>query len=180
MTADWLTEPVTDDAPCGPDLELAEDDDFLDYYYEAEGRLPDRYVSAGPQLRADAPSPDRISDPRDVDLRGERSAIDGLLRRSRDLRLLSLRARWEALAQDPDGFADAVEGVAAVLGAFGDAVHPALPDRARDRRAALEALANPATVLQPLQYLPLTGDPDVTFRRIQVARGAVEPRAAET
>ncbi|MBM2578054.1 type VI secretion system ImpA family N-terminal domain-containing protein [Jannaschia sp. Os4] len=178
-TLEWLTEPVEADPPCGPDLELAEDDDFLDYYYDAEGRLPARYMDTGQSLGADGRPRDRLFDASSVDLAGERREIEGLLRRSRDLRPLSLLARWGALAWRTDVLADAVEGMAALVAAHGDAVHPALPERSRDRRGAIEALATPAHVIQPLNHLPLTGTGEVTWRRWQVAQGRVEPRAGE-
>ena len=178
-TLAWLTEPVEAEPPCGPDLELAEDDDFLDYYYDAEGRLPARYIDTGQTLGADGRPRDRLFDPASVDLAAERREIEGLLRRSRDLRPLSLLARWAALARRTDVLADAVEGMAALVAAHGDAAHPALPDRSRDRRGAIEALATPAHVTQPLNHLPLTGTGEATWRRWQVAQGRVEARAGE-
>ncbi|MEM8849589.1 MAG: type VI secretion system ImpA family N-terminal domain-containing protein [Pseudomonadota bacterium] len=176
---DWLTEPVTPDAPCGPDLEALDDEAFLDVYYDAEGRLPERYIRAGPQLDDQGRPLDILYDAAAVDITAERKEISALLRRSRDLRLLSLLARWEALAWRLDGLADTVQAMVALIAAHGDAVHPALPDRARDRRGAIEALAVPATILQPLAHLPLSGDRQVTWRRWLVAQGRVEPRPAE-
>ena len=43
MALEWLRDPISDDAPCGPDLEATDDNGFLDYYYEAESRMPERY-----------------------------------------------------------------------------------------------------------------------------------------
>ncbi|WP_179381031.1 type VI secretion system protein TssA [Jannaschia marina] len=179
MTLEWLTEPIDPEAPCGPDLERGDDEDFLDYYYDAEGRLPTRYITTGQTLGQDGRPTDRLYDAKDVDIAGERREIDALLKRSRDLRLLSLRARWEALAWQPAGLADAVEGMAALVAAHGDAVHPALPDRTRDRRAALEALTTQAQLIQPLHHYPLTGAREVTWRRWLVSQGRVEARPGE-
>ncbi|MDN3713666.1 hypothetical protein QWZ10_21415 [Paracoccus cavernae] len=47
MAWEWLQEPVTVAEPCGHDLEKSDDPDFIDYYFEAEGRLPDRYFTPG-------------------------------------------------------------------------------------------------------------------------------------
>ncbi|MEL6586150.1 MAG: type VI secretion system ImpA family N-terminal domain-containing protein [Pseudomonadota bacterium] len=179
MELAWLSDPVAADAPCGPDLELSDDDGFLDYYYDAEGRLPERYVTTGVELGANGRPTDRVFDAKAVDTKAERAEIESLLRASRDLRLLSLLARWEALAWNPVDLADAMEAMAAVTHTFGDAAHPALPDRARDRRAALEALCTPAHMLQPLHHLPLTGGRDVTWRRWLVTQGKVEARPGE-
>ena len=40
MRYDTLLDPISDDAPCGPDLEADGDDAYLDYYYEALGADP--------------------------------------------------------------------------------------------------------------------------------------------
>ena len=83
MAWDWLKQPVTETEPCGPDLEKSDDPDFLDYYFEAESRLPERYFTPGvPNLLGG--SEDQLFDPRTVLLRGETEAITGLLQRSRD------------------------------------------------------------------------------------------------
>ena len=42
-----LLDPVSPESPCGPDLERQDDPDFLDYYFEAESRLPERYFTPG-------------------------------------------------------------------------------------------------------------------------------------
>ena len=42
MKFEWLTEPTEDAAPCGPDLEAQDDEAFIAYYYEAEGRTWER------------------------------------------------------------------------------------------------------------------------------------------
>jgi hypothetical protein len=39
-------QPVSDDAPSGPDLELAGDGDFFNYTLPAESRLPTQYLDA--------------------------------------------------------------------------------------------------------------------------------------
>ncbi|KIT17897.1 ImpA family type VI secretion system protein [Jannaschia aquimarina] len=172
MALQWLTEPVDPDNPCGPDLEREDDDAFIEYYFDAEGRLPERYVTAG-MASGDGTVSDRLYDPKSVDLAAELKEIDGLLRRSRDLRLLSLRTRWQALARDTAGLAETLEGAAEAVGTFGEAMHPMTADAGRERRAALEAFAAAPTVLQPLQYLPLTGDDAVSWRRWQMASGRI-------
>ena len=56
-----LLDPVSPESPCGPDLERQDDPDFLDYYFEAESRLPERYFTPG--LSPDGRD-DRLFDPR--------------------------------------------------------------------------------------------------------------------
>lgn len=95
MKFEWLTDPTEDAPPTGPDLEAQDDDDFIGYYYEAEGRLPERYFTPG--LAPDG-SEDRLFDPRSISFAREAGQIADLLRRSRDLRLTSLLARFAVLS----------------------------------------------------------------------------------
>ena len=167
-----LLEPISPEMPCGPDLEARDDAPFLDYYFEAESRLPERYFTPG--LAADGQE-DRLFDPRTVDLRSETAAIDALLRRSRDLRLLSLLARFRILAGRLDLFAEALENIAALMARWPAELHPQGPER----RAAIEALnAQPSSVM-PLLHVPLLPNADVTLRRHMVATGKAAPRASE-
>ena len=182
MVLDWLKEPLSEDTPCGPDLEQADDPEFVEYYFEAEGRLPERYFIPGMRSGRDGEegSDDKLFDPKSVDIKKERATIDGLLKRSRDLRLLSLMARWEVLAGRTTGFADAIAGMADLLEAFPEAVHPVIAGSNSDRRGAIDNLATPVTSVIPLQYVSLTGEADVTFRLYQVATGTVTARAGES
>ncbi len=181
MALDWLKEPVSEDAPCGPDLDKTNDDAFVEYYFEAEGRLPERYFTPGMRIgrEGEEGSDDKLFDPKSVDIKKERAAIDALLKQSRDLRLLSLMARWEILAGRVTGFADAIAGMADLLDTFPDDVHPTVEKSNSDRRGAIDNLTTPVTTVIPLQYLSLTGQPDVTFRNYQVATGAVTARTSE-
>lgn len=167
MALEWIIDPVSDEAPCGPDLEQTGDPAFLAYYFSAEAGLPERYLLP------------RVFDPASVDLRRETTAITGLLKRSRDLRLLTLLARFEILAGRPKGFAEALEAIVALLEARPEAAHPALPKGAAQRRTALDNLCSTPWVVMPLQYLPLNGQAEVTLRRYQVANGQASPREGE-
>ncbi|WP_374427703.1 ImpA family type VI secretion system protein [Paracoccus sp. (in: a-proteobacteria)] len=172
MAAFNLLEPITPEMPCGPDLEQRDDPDFLDYYYEAESRLPERYFTPG--LAPDGRE-DRQFDPRSVDLAAETAAIHGLLKRTRDLRLVSLLARFQILAGKLEGFADTLEDMAAILGQWPDEVHP----RGADRRAAMDSLNSQPAVVMPLLHLPVLSNSELTLRRYMVATGKAEPRAGE-
>ena len=172
MAAFNLLEPISPEAPCGPDLEQRDDPDFLDYYFEAESRLPERYFTPG--LAQDGRE-DRQFDPRSVDLPTETAAIRGLLQRSRDLRLVSLLARFQILAGKLEGFADTIEDMAALMGQWPDEVHP----RGADRRAAIDALNSQPAVVMPLLHLPVLPNSEVTLRRFMVVSGKAEPRAGE-
>ncbi|AGT11491.1 type VI secretion system ImpA family N-terminal domain-containing protein [Paracoccus aminophilus] len=178
MALDWLLDPVTEEAPCGPDLERSDDGEFLDYYFEAEGRLPERYFTPGaPNLLGG--TEDLVFDPRSVQLKREVGAITALLQRSRDLRLLSLLARFQILAARPADFATTLEAMAELMAARLNEVHPQLDEGVSERRGALDALAEQTTVVMPLVYLPLLSHADVSYRRYLVASGEVVPRGAE-
>lgn len=167
-----LLEPLAVDPPCGPDLEAQEDDAFLDYYYEAESRLPERYFIPG---NAGDRREDRVFDPRSVDLGAETAAIRALLARSRDLRLLSLLARFQILAGRLEDFTATVEDMAAALAQWPAELNP----QGSARRAALEALNAQATAVMPLMHVSVVPNGDVTLRRYLVVTGKASPRESE-
>ena len=175
----WLADAISDDAPCGPNLEAADDQAFIDYYFDAETRLPERYFTPGLKTENGEGSDDKLFDQKSVDLKKERKNIIELLVRSRDLRLLSLLARFSVLAGKVIDFADAVEGIALLLETYPEDVHPGMGKTATNRRMPLDDLGTAVTVSIPLQYVSLTGQPDVTFRRYLVATGKSQPRDGE-
>ncbi|MDO5622766.1 MAG: type VI secretion system ImpA family N-terminal domain-containing protein [Paracoccus sp. (in: a-proteobacteria)] len=171
MSLDWLLVPVEDALPCGSDLAAIGDEAFDAYYYEAESRLPERYFIPG---HADAGGADRLFDPRSVALGAESAAITRLLKRSRDLRLLGLWARFQILAGRLPDFTDSLEAMAALVTKWPAETHPV-----QDRRAAIEVLAEPATVIMPLQYFPLVPNTNATLRQHMIAEGRIVPRQNE-
>lgn len=176
MKFEWLTDPTEDTPPSGPDLEVADDDDFIGYYYEAEGRLPERYFTPG--LAPDG-SEDKLFDPRSISFAREGKQIGDLLRRSRDLRLTSLLARFAILSGRLEDFADAVEATATLMQVWPAEAHPRVDRSAADRRGAIEALNTQPTVVMPLLHLSLLPTGDVTLRRHMVANGRADARASE-
>lgn len=172
MLFDTLMTPLSDDHPCGPDLEATDDDEFLEYYFEALAMLPERfYDSAGQPF-----------DRKSLDLKGEMAKIGALLDRSRDLRLLSLAAQLNALGGNLKGFADCLRTMAGLLGEFPNAVNPSAADDATDRRNAIEMLDTRATVVLPLEYMPLIRDRragEICYMDYEVASGQKEPRGEE-
>ncbi|WP_170167080.1 ImpA family type VI secretion system protein [Paracoccus methylarcula] len=176
MTPVNLLAPVSEQDPCGPDLEREDDPDFVDYYFEAEARMPERYFTPG--TAADG-SDDRLFDPRSIDLGKEKAIIDGLLARSRDLRLLGLLARFQILAGRLGDFADTAEDMAAMMMQWPEEVHPQVDRGVGERRAAIEALNSQPTVVMPLLHLSLVSNGEVTLRRHMVAGGKAEARKSE-
>ena len=74
-----LGTPVSEEAACGPDLDLEGDADYMNFVARAEGVLPTTFFS-GP----DGKPFDRSS----INFNAEFDAIAPLLQRTRDLRLL--------------------------------------------------------------------------------------------
>jgi len=171
MKLDALLTPVSEETPCGPDLNAEMDPEFDEYYFGALGRLPGFFYQPGVDRPDGSRSPERIFDGSSVDHAAEAKAIESLLARSRDIRLLVLRAQWEALAGRITPMADAVEGIAALLETFPEAVHPTLADGAAERRDAVADLNQPIMIVQPLMFLSLTGTGEVSMRKIRVANG---------
>ncbi|SFJ83651.1 ImpA family type VI secretion system protein [Jannaschia pohangensis] len=175
---DWAATPLDGpDGPCGPDLEATDDDGFVDWYYESIGRLPERYLIRGTRVSEDQESLDRTFDTRSVDIKAEKEKADGLLTRSRDIRILILMVRWELLAGRAVPASEALAAAAALLEALPDAVHPV---DAADRRGVLADLTDEVTVIQPLLHLNLAGAQEVSLRRIRVATGEAQARNHET
>ncbi len=167
--------PLSDDLPCGPDLNASFDPAYEEYYFGAVGRLPGFYMQPGVERPDGSRSPDRLFDPKDVDHRAETREIDALLDRTRDLRLLSLQAQWDALAGNRSALRDTVEAMATLLETLPDAVHPSLEDGPAERRDAINDLNQTVTVVQPLMFMGLTGTTEVTLRKIRVAKGENAP-----
>jgi type VI secretion system protein ImpA len=179
MNLDWLTDPISDEAPCGPDLEATDDENFIDYYFEAESRMPERYFIPGIESADDTYTPGTLFDPESIDIKAERKKIEALLKRSRDIRLLAVLARFEILSGNLQGMRDAFVGIADLIEAFPVAAHPSTADNATDRRAALDELGNMVTICIPLQYVDLAGLGDSTYRRYLVATDQSKPRKGE-
>src|SRR3569623_101937 len=155
MRFDALRTPVAEDDPAGPDLDEAFDNDYMNYVMSAAGRMPERFFTRTGEGR------DRrevVFDGAGIDLNDETSQIEVLLRRTRDVRLLTLDARFHALVGDLAGFCEAVQGTAFVVTAFWDTFHPRPSgDDFTARRNAVEGLEDRARIIIPLQHAKITG-----------------------
>ena len=170
MRLDDLLKPISNDAPCGEDLLAVDDPDFIDYYFNVDDRLPASYFNLARGTLFDAKS---------VDHKAETAQIDGLLKRSRDLRLLGLEAKFQILAGRFKGFYEAVLAMAALLETYPDAVLPTDP---MDRSNALEELSSMPTVVAPLDYAALLQDRrygDISYRAYGTSAGRITPREGE-
>lgn len=176
MAIDWLAEPVSDDKPCGPDMVASDDDAFVGYYFEAEANLPARYFVPGIKAPGDTFAPGSVFDPKSISHAAEKATILNLLKKTRDVRLLTLLARQQALAGRLEGFVEAVAGIATLLETFPAEVHP---QNGADRRSALEELTATTTLVTPLQYMNIAGGGEVSLRKYMAASGQSEKRSGE-
>jgi type VI secretion system protein ImpA len=179
-----LCAPIPDADPCGPDLDAESDAAFLDYFAAAESILPGSFFFSTDDRKPVTffSSPDEATERARSALPGQIAALKPLMARTRDLRLLVMRARLHILSRDLSGFAVSIAAIAELLDKFWDAVHPRPQgDKLDARNAALRAL-DFSTVLLPLQYAPLYEARrlgSVTFRSCMIAADEVKPRPGE-
>ncbi|SIO01162.1 ImpA family type VI secretion system protein [Vannielia litorea] len=175
MRYDNLFEPISADQPCGPDLLLEDDNDYIEYYFEALDRIPMRFIISS--------ETGEVFDRKSIDIKAEVAAIDKLLERTRCLRLLSLEAQFQALAGRIVGFCECVQAIEGLLARFPEEVHPRIDEGdSTERRNALELLNEMSQVVMPLEHAPLIEDRRAgrfAFRDYELASGAKEPRGQE-
>src|SRR5690349_2241259 len=104
-----LKAPVSEGEPCGPDLDLEGDPEYMNYVARAEGLLPATFFSRdveGRQIPFDRTG---------IDFNAEFQALEKLLDSTRDLRLLTLVAKFSILNRDLESFSFAVETITGLL-----------------------------------------------------------------
>jgi type VI secretion system protein ImpA len=161
--------PVSPDDPCGPDLDLAGDSDFMNFMATTEGQLPAAYFSF---------------DRKTIDFPAALETAGKLLARAHDLRLLVLMAKLAILNRDLQGFAHWLGAIAWLVVNHWDDAHP----RAEDgdyaaRLVQLATLDDGPVVALPLQYAPLVEtqrDGVLVFRAQLVASGDAKAREGES
>jgi type VI secretion system protein ImpA len=167
-----LCTPFASTDPCGPDLDMEGDTDYLNFFAGVEGVLPTTFFSV-----EDGSPFDRST----VDIKGQLDAIKPLLARTRDIRLLVLQARLLILNKDLGGFARNLAATAYWLEKFWDGVHPRPQPGDAARSGAISSL-DLATVIFPLQYAPLVEARrlgPISYRTWMIAIGEVKPRTGE-
>jgi len=174
-----LTAPVSPDDPCGPDLDLAGDSEYMNFVAGAEGRLPSSYFDGKDESGALG----RLFQFNKTELDAVFAAATPLLAKTRDLRLLLLLAKFSLLGRQLEDFTTLVQAVAALLGERWGEVHPrAEGGEFQARMVAVESIDVQPTVIMPLQFLPLIEHRrfgTVSFRSYLIATGAIAPRENE-
>jgi type VI secretion system protein ImpA len=171
---DVIDAPVTEVEPCGADLEGSNEFEFA--LEGVASRLPRSYF--------DFINPEKQLDLKPgFDLKDELAPLLGLLKKTRDIRLLVAAARLCILGGDLAGFADAISAMARLLAtAWADVYPRAIDDDYGVRESHLSLLTDRATVLFPLQFVALDVSRrhgPLAYRAQMLALKLVTPRAKE-
>ncbi len=157
---------VSEDDPCGPDLDLEGDTEFMNFIAATEGLLPASYYAFN-----------RAS----IDFPAASQTAEKLLKRTLDMRLLALMAKLSILNRDVAGFAQRLGNIAWLVNEHWEAANPrAEGDDYSGRIAQLATLEDNAVVLLPLQYAPLietNREGALSYRDQLLATGAAQPRS---
>jgi type VI secretion system protein ImpA len=157
---------VSEGDPCGPDLDLEGDAEFLNFVAATEGLLPASYYALN-----------RAS----IDFPAALQAAAALLKRTLDIRLIALMAKLSILNRDLAGFAERLGNIAWLVTEHWDAANPKGDGGDYSGRVAqLMTLEDNAVVLLPLQYAPLvetSREGALSYRDQMLATGAAQPRS---
>lgn len=159
---DIVSKPISDDQPCGPDLEMNEDK----AYWLTIGRIE-------PALPKSLEEYEKFPD-RGMPIGEEIGALTSVIERSHDLKLLSLVARLRILGQDLDGFIDAIEAVNYLVQSRWDSFHP--QGDVDYRLSLIETLEFMPDTGYPLRDVPLFVSPrlgKISYRLQLLATGAL-------
>jgi len=174
-----LIAPVSEDDPCGPDLDLAGDPDYMNFVAGAEGRLPSSYFDGKDESGASG-RPFQFSK---TELDSVFTGAAPLLTKTRDLRLLVLLSKFALLGRQFDDFRTLMRAVTTLLNERWEEVHPrAESGEFQARMVTLESIDVQPSVLMPLQFLPLAEHRRfgmVNYRSYLIATGATAPRENE-
>ncbi len=159
--------PVSENDPCGPDLDLEGDPEFMNFIAATEGLLPASYYAFNRAA---------------IDFPAALQTAEKLLKRTLDMRLLALMAKLSILNRDVAGFAQRLGNVAWLVRDHWEAANPkAEGGDSSGRIAQLATLEDNAVVLLPLQYAALietSREGALSYRDQLLATGAVQPRTA--
>lgn len=165
--SEW-TRPVTDEAPCGPNLEYDND-----YAVLLAKLAPQSEVQYG----------DFVGKPEAPDWSEIERDCRRLLARSKDIVLLVCLCRCRARLAGASGLAEAMEGLREILHAYPDAVHPQLevdgqPDPAV-RANALANLADPGGLLADMRDIVVASNAAFHLTLKDLERAFAVPRPAD-
>jgi len=167
-----ITEAVSDEQPCGPDLLASGDFEFDNATLLIEDLFPSRFLSEGKPF-----------DRKAIKIEPHIETLHSLLERSRDLRLIALEARLQALCGTMEGYSACLQGAAALLSEQWYDAHPVIEDGFTvDRQNSLETFSDYASICMPLMHMPIVADGkigNVSYRTYEVACGKKDARDGE-
>lgn len=176
MGYESLLEPISEEEPCGVDLEEAGDNDYYNHVMPAEDLLPGSFFDS--QTGAPFSRTQTIVKSHTDAIK----AITPLLERSRDIRLIALNARLEILVGNLLPFCEAIVLCHDLMERFWEQVHPGADGDMMMRQNAIEAFQTRSNALLPLEFATLVRDKRegmISYRDYSIAAGDVEPREGE-
>jgi len=170
LPVEELLAPLSDDAPCGPDLEY--DPAFLALEEASRGKPEQQFG-------------DTVIPAEDPDWRTVFEQSRQLAERTRDLRVAVLLARSGARQHGVAMYASALALIAGLLERHWDRAYPLLDaDDNNDPTMRLNALAplvDPSFGLADLRHAPVGGGrTQLTVRQIELAAGKAQPNSNES
>ena len=135
-----ITEALSKEQPCGPDLDMEFDMDFMTFAAEIDGAIPTRYFGW---------------DPSTLDFEKYYGQIGGFLQKTRDIRLLVPLAKLRILQADLAGFADTLDAIHRLLRERWSDAHPQPAEFLDLGMGQLATLDDMPNVVLPLQHTPL-------------------------
>ncbi len=164
---DQLIAPISDEAPSGDNLEY--EPEFGELEREAQGK--DEHQMGDEVVEAEPP-----------DWRAVLTTSQELLGRSKDLRLAVLLTRGGLNVHGPEGLADGVAVIRALLETQWDTVHPQLDEEDNDdptfRVNSVMQLSDSSGLLKDLLTMPIVSSKAVGrfgLRDVRVAAGELQP-----
>ena len=170
LTAEDLVKPVSEDLPCGEDLEY----DPVFQQMELKMQATEEQEFGDTVIAGSGP-----------DWKGVKEQVDDLIERTRDLRVITFGALADLQLRGFGAFADAIEGLNACLETFWAEVHPQLDEDDGDatmRFNTLQMLNDHQLVFESLMRAPLVelkGFGSFSLRDIELAEGKITPGPKE-
>jgi type VI secretion system protein ImpA len=169
-----LTRPISETDPCGPDLDLDMDKDYMDFTATIETILPPGYMVVEQGTRMPFDQSERYK----IDFDTQFAKIGKLVSRTHDLRLLATIARMQALCRDLAGFETCIAAISTILSQFWEAVHPRdTGDRFEFRESVLGSLNDKSLILPALQQVRLFSNKRygaITYFRYLASTGVIK------
>lgn len=166
LSAKELTQPVSDDQPCGENLE-----------YDAAFQKMETML----QSKSDQEFGDTVIPGSGPDWQGVGKQVAGLLKRTRDLRVLSYAAISQLHTDGLGAFRDSLEALNACLETFWDDIYPVLDaednNDATMRFNTLQILNDHQMVCEGLEHAPLVvlkGVGSFSLHDIELAEGKID------